>query len=368
MAIESGAASPALLNEAAQLGLLAQQPMGLAPPRRFNWMSLKLPGVPMDQGARWLAARTGWLFSAPAVAIWMVFVGLALATVAVHWQRLILDLPGLKQMATVEHAALLLAITVCTKVLHELGHAVSCRRLGARVGDLGFLLLCGTPCMYCDVSDAWILSRRRERAAVMMAGMYVEWVLAAIATFGWFMTGPGLFNTICLDVMLVCSVSTLVFNGNPLMRHDGYYIFGDLLNLPNLSVSASESYYRVVKQLLGRERAAGVDYLLTLYHLSSIVYRSMVNVLIGCWLGRMLTACHLLPAAIVAVTASGMNAVTPWWNGWRQWLRGQGPWNEIPRMQRWLVTACFFSCWSSVQPCRLRRVLPRKALWNRNKQ
>jgi putative peptide zinc metalloprotease protein len=81
-------------------------------------------------------------------------------------------------------------------------------------------------------SDAWLIPSKWRRAAVGAAGMYVELVLASNCTFLWFLSQPGLFNHLCLNIMFVSSVSTLLFNANPLMRFDGYYILADLLKSP----------------------------------------------------------------------------------------------------------------------------------------
>ncbi len=78
--------------------------------------------------------------------------------------------------------------------------------------------------------------------------MWVEMILASAATFIWWWTGPGLLNGLCLDLMFVCSVSTVLFNGNPLLRYDGYYILSDLVEVPNLQEQSS----RVVRRWLAR--------------------------------------------------------------------------------------------------------------------
>ena len=111
-----------------------------------------------------------------------------------------------------------------TKVLHEFGHGLSCKHFGGECHELGVMLLVLTPCLYCNVSDSWMLPNKWHRAFIGAAGMYVEICIASIATFLWWFSAPGLLNNICLSTMFVCSVSTVVFNGNPLLRYDGYYI------------------------------------------------------------------------------------------------------------------------------------------------
>ncbi|MBM4057165.1 MAG: hemolysin D [Planctomycetes bacterium] len=101
------------------------------------------------------------------------------------------------------------------------------------------MILVFTPCLYCDVSDSWMLPNKWKRAAIGAAGMYVEVVIAAIATYLWWNSHPGVFNQLCLDVMFVSSVSTIMFNANPLLRYDGYYILSDVLEIPNLRQKAT---------------------------------------------------------------------------------------------------------------------------------
>ncbi len=127
-----------------------------------------------------------------------------------------------------------IAVIACIKVLHELGHAFACKRFGGECHELGVLLLAFTPCLYCNVSDAWLLKNRWYRIAISGAGMYVEIVIASICTYLWFWSVPGALHTVCLYVMVISSFSTILLNGNPLLRYDGYYILSDFVGVPNL--------------------------------------------------------------------------------------------------------------------------------------
>ena len=102
------------------------------------------------------------------------------------------------------------------------------------------MLLVLTPCLYCNVSDSWMLPNKWHRAWIGAAGMYVEIVIASICTFLWWFSEPGLLNQLCLSTMFVCSVSTMMFNANPLLRYDGYYILADVMEIPNLRQKASD--------------------------------------------------------------------------------------------------------------------------------
>ncbi len=182
-----------------------------------------------------------------------------------------------------ELAALAGIVLACTKILHEFGHGLSCKHFGGECHEMGVMILVLTPCLYCNVSDSWMLPNKWHRAAIGAAGMYVEVVLASICTFIWWFSEPGLLNYICLNMMFVCSVSTILFNANPLLRYDGYYILTDILEIPNLRQKATTILSRKLgKWCLGLEppddpflpqRNQG---LFALYTVAAAVYRWVV--------------------------------------------------------------------------------------------
>ena len=114
---------------------------------------------------------------------------------------------------------------------------------------MGFLIMCFSPAMYCNVTDAWTLANKWQRIIISFAGIYVELIIAAIATFVWWYT-PHLpvVNNIALCLMVLCSISTFVFNANPLMRFDGYYILADWLEVPNLRERSNRYISRLTMQ------------------------------------------------------------------------------------------------------------------------
>src|SRR5262249_52079135 len=113
----------------------------------------------------------------------------------------------------------------------------------------GLLFLVFSPCLYCNVSDAWTLPSKWKRIIISFAGIYVELIIAAIATFVWWNTPSHPFvNNLSLSLMVVCSVSTVVFNANPLMRYDGYYILADWLEIPNLRDRSNRYLQRLVME------------------------------------------------------------------------------------------------------------------------
>ncbi|HEX8310800.1 MAG TPA: biotin/lipoyl-binding protein [Chthoniobacteraceae bacterium] len=169
------------------------------------------------------------------------------------------------------------------KALHELGHACVCRRLGGEVHVIGLMLMIFTPVPYVDTTSSWAFRSRWKRALVGAAGMIVEMFVAAVAAVVWAYTAPGVVNSLAYNVILVASVSTLMFNINPLMRFDGYYILSDLLDIPNLQARATKQVTHLFERyLFGCKQSHSQAWTrkeatwLSIYGMSSFGYRLLV--------------------------------------------------------------------------------------------
>jgi len=204
-----------------------------------NIMAMRFRGIDPDRLLTRLDPLFGWLFEPPAVAAMLVLVASAVGLVLVNFDEFRSRLPAFNQFFASGNWIYLAAALAVTKVIHEFGHGLSCKHYGGECHEMGVMLLVFTPCLYCDVSDSWMLPSKWKRAAIGAAGMYVELIIASIATYLWWNSHAGTFNQLCLDVMFVSSVSTILFNANPLMRYDGYYILSDILEIPNLRQKAT---------------------------------------------------------------------------------------------------------------------------------
>ena len=141
---------------------------------------------------------------------------------------------------------------IVIKTLHEFGHATTCRHFGGEVHEMGLCILCFTPCGYVDASDAWMMRRQRHKLFTTIAGVFTELILACIAAHLWLVLPDGIGRSVAFNAMLVASVNTIVFNINPLMRFDGYYVLCDLLEIPNLRTKAiSFCSFHLQRVLLG---------------------------------------------------------------------------------------------------------------------
>jgi len=171
------------------------------------------------------------------------------------------------------------------KLIHELAHAFVCKRYGGEVRTFGVMFLLFTPLPYMDASSAWAFTNRWHRVYVGLAGMAVELFLAALGALVWANTGPGLVNSLAFNVMVIGSVSSFLFNGNPLLRFDAYYVLSDLAEIPNLyQKGQGQLKYLLDKYLLGTPQAHSPAnsrrewHWLTVYGVLSLAYLLVVMV------------------------------------------------------------------------------------------
>lgn len=177
----------------------------------------------------------------------------------------------------------LIVVYVALKAIHETGHGVLCRRFGGQVPEFGCMLLVLFPSPYVDASACWAFPSKWQRIAVGAGGMLFELTAAALAAFVWLATRDGsnpMLNQIAYNAMLTASVSTVLFNANPLMRFDGYYMLSDLLEIPNLMQrSTSMLKYFAQRHLYGVKQATapssnpGERWILTIFGVTSTIYR-----------------------------------------------------------------------------------------------
>ncbi len=213
-----------------------------------NIFALRFRGIDPEKLLNFLNPFTWWLFT-PAAIFFVALFGLsALMLVGINFQEFRTKLPTFEQFFAADNWIFLGATMASVKILHEFGHGLSCKRYGGECHEMGLMFLVFTPCLYCNVSDSWMLPNKWHRVFIGAAGMYVELILASIATWLWWFSEPGMFNFLCLSVMFICSVSTVMFNGNPLLRFDGYYIVMDILEIPNLRQKSTEILKRWFQQ------------------------------------------------------------------------------------------------------------------------
>lgn len=226
----------------------------LAVPGRLFFFRVPL-GNP-DPLVSWLTPRLRPLIQ-PRTLVAVATLFLAALALAL-WQRHRLLEPRAEFLSPVGILWLLAAVIVI-KMFHELGHAVTCRHFGGRVTEMGLCFIVFTPCLYCDVSDAWMFPERWRRMAVTAAGVAVELALAAVATIVFFLTRPGWLHQAAFSVMVAASLSTILFNGNPLLRYDGYYLLSDGLEMPNLRIRSRRYAAALMRRIFFGTPVADID-------------------------------------------------------------------------------------------------------------
>lgn len=223
-----------------------------------------------------LERALGWLFTLPAM-ITVVLVSLGAAPfVFQRWEKLTASLHGI--LCPDQHLPLL-GCWLLLKTAHEIGHGLACRRLGGEVREWGLAFIYLMPVPYTDVTSSWRLSSRYDRMAVAAAGMYVEWILALVALFVWSCSASAAVQHLCVYTISLATVTTVLFNANPLCRLDGYYIVSDWLGWPNLAAQAQRLAGSLLQRLIGgasggQSNLSGRQYwLLLAYGLAAAVWR-----------------------------------------------------------------------------------------------
>jgi putative peptide zinc metalloprotease protein len=194
-----------------------------------------------------MAKPLWWIWTKPTFWVSMVIIALAFLVFLQHVERLE---HALANLFSFNNALLMIATTFAIKSIHELGHGLTCKHFGGEVHEVGAMTLVFQPYFFVNVSDSWTMPNRMHRIWVSFAGIYVELIFASFATFFWAIVQPGALRDFLFNVIFIASVSTIIFNANPLMRFDGYYIMMDLLEVPNLQAKSRALITNHVKRLL----------------------------------------------------------------------------------------------------------------------
>ena len=250
-----------------------------------NILYLKIPVFDPDRLLTWMFQYLSWIFTT-----WFFVASVSLMLAAVfhvllHYHTFQSKLPAYQEFFTWNSVLYMWISLGVVKIIHEFGHGLSCKAFGGECHEMGVLLMCFSPALYANVTDAWTLADKWKRIIISFAGIYVELVIAAIATFVWWYTPAyPTANNIALCIMVLCSVSTIMFNANPLMRFDGYYMLADWLEVPNLREKANRFLNNLfLSKCLGIDvppeayMAPGRKWLFVIYAIASWVYRWVVT-------------------------------------------------------------------------------------------
>ena len=201
---------------------------------KYNPAVFRLPLFSPNRFFESLNRFAGWLFSLWAMPVWLGLVVFANYKVWSDWDRFERASDGIFAPS---NWIWLAVCWVILKILHEVSHGIVCKRHGGDVHETGILFVLFAPMPYVDVTSSWRFRSRRERIHVASAGLYAELGIAACAALVWSATSDPWLANLCFNMIVTATVSTVLFNANPLMRFDGYFILSDFLKLPNLYTS-----------------------------------------------------------------------------------------------------------------------------------
>ena len=196
--------------------------------------------------------------------------------------------------------------------LHELAHAMTCRMHSGQINEVGFLLLYFQPCFFTDLSDAWLFPEKKHRLAVIWAGPFMQMLTLAAMALLWRVTVVGSTINQIAQISAIVSLVTILFNFNPLIKLDGYYLLSDWLEIPNLRRKAFRYFGGRLKQVaLGipdedienTQNTTREKRVFTRYALASIIYSVALLGYFGYILGVWLIETLGLTGALVLIAA-----------------------------------------------------------------
>jgi putative peptide zinc metalloprotease protein len=270
----------------------------------------------------------GWLIGWRGVTLWLLVVLPALVLAAQHWRELSENASD--HILAADNIVMMALCFLVLKVLHELGHGYALKGFGGTVHEIGVIFLVFVPMPYVDASAASEFRSKWQRALVGAAGMIVEIFVAALALYAWLTVEQGLVRAVAYNVMVVAGIATVLFNGNPLLRYDGYYILSDLLEIPNLAQRATLYWRHLVERYAFRteglpEFAAtpGERTWLFLFAPASFLYRIFVIIAIALFIASE----YLIVGVVIGLWGFFTGVVRP---------IGKALWHVLvsPRLQR----------------------------------
>jgi putative peptide zinc metalloprotease protein len=334
--VEAELAATAESSQPARLAETAEKSARTRRRRFCNPAVIRLPIFHPDHFFRAVTPWISWLYSPLALAAWLILVVAATYEVVAHWDQFTASSRG---VFAPDNWLWLGLCWIVLKLLHESSHGVVCKRYGGTVREAGVMFIMTAPVAYVDVTSSWRFRSKWQRIFTAAAGIYIELFLAAIATFVWSNADPGPLKVMCFNAILMASFTTILFNANPLMKYDGYYVLSDLLEIPNLYASGQLYLQHWARRyLLGVDgtppRSSGAKrWAIQIYGVASLLWRVVFSI------GLMLVATTFFHGAgiVLSCIAGAM------WLGWPLIRFGKylvwGTETETPNRVRFFCTA-----------------------------
>lgn len=251
-----------------------------------NPLSLRIPLFDPEPVLKKLAPLANLIFSPVTGLIWVVLMIASVTVAVLSWGEL--QAPRIENILSAQNIAILALSYIFVKLLHEIGHGLAVKRYGGEVREIGIMMLVFFPVPYVDASQAAFFNSKYQRMIVSAAGVIVELTVAAVALLVWTQAEGGVISAVAYNLFLIGGISTLLFNGNPLLRFDGYFVFADLIESPNLGQRSNQyfwyicqryilGHYEAQKPVVGTREEAWLFF----YALLAFLYRMFVMLLIS---------------------------------------------------------------------------------------
>jgi len=249
-------------------------------------LSIRIPMLDPETFLKSTGIIARCLFSKAGAVLWLLSIVIGLALAIINWSALTENMTD--RLLALENILLIALVYPFVKVFHELGHAYAVKRWGGEVHEMGVMLLVLFPVPYVDASAASAFRNKYQRMVVGAVGIMAELMLSALAMIVWVMVEPGIVRALAFNVMLIGGFSTLLFNGNPLLRFDAYYVLADYLEIPNLGSRGNNQFGYLCKRYLFKvsgvkplAQSKSESFWLVAYSVTAYVYRLFVMVAIS---------------------------------------------------------------------------------------
>lgn len=273
---------------------------------------MKIPLVNPDRFLTRTMNRASWLFTKAFFVVWLVGMATAGFIIYSRFDDLVEPLNGI--LATKNLPFLWLAF-VGLKVWHELGHGYACKKFGGYVPEMGTILIAGTPAAFVDATSAWSFPERTKRLIVMCGGMYFESLVFIPGVFIWAFSNSPMLTSCAYQLVVMASLVTILFNANPLMKFDGYFITSELVGIQNLRPRADAQIKRILaSNIVGVKKPPTEDSfttrtLLIVYGISATIYKFMLVISIAVMVAMKFPLVGLGLAAFHVLTSAGMGVI-----------------------------------------------------------
>lgn len=298
----------------------AQQERSSMLQRIKNPLALRLPLFDPDRFLDATLPLVRPIFTVTGFLLWIALVVTGVVLAVLNWGPLTGSIGD--RVLAADNLMLMVLAYPLVKAVHEMGHAYASKVWGGEVHEIGVMILVFMPVPYVDASASAAFASKWRRAVVGGAGIMVELALASVALIFWLNAEPGLATAFAWNVMLIGGVSTLLFNGNPLLRFDGYFVFADLIEIPGLGQRSNKYFWYLVQRHLLRIEGAknpvtgrGEAKWLFTYAVAAFIYRIFISFAIALFIASK----FFVIGIILAIWALFNTFVMPVWKGVK-WL------------------------------------------------